>query len=119
MKAYALDLRKRIIDFVKEGGTKSGAAERFKVSRSTVYRCIYADNNGTLGQKPTYASLRKLDPEKLREEVTNNPNATLAEYAEKFNVNLVTIWYSLKKMGIKLKRTHKRKRGKKSAKKAK
>ena len=35
---HSLDLRKRVVAFVREGGSKSEVARRFKVSRWCVYQ---------------------------------------------------------------------------------
>ena len=38
--SYSLDLRERVVAFVREGGGKAGAARRFSVSRKTVYNWL-------------------------------------------------------------------------------
>lgn len=35
--SYGKDLRKRVLDFVAEGGSKAEAARRFRIHPSTVY----------------------------------------------------------------------------------
>lgn len=40
MKAYGLDLRERIVRFVKAGGGKVEAAKRFGAARKTVYNYL-------------------------------------------------------------------------------
>jgi transposase len=42
MKAYALDLREKVVKFINSGGSKAEAARRFELGRSTVYL-----NNGS------------------------------------------------------------------------
>ena len=42
MKAYALDLRERVVKFVQVGGSKVEAGRRFSLGRSTVYRYLAA-----------------------------------------------------------------------------
>jgi len=106
MKTYELSIRKKIVDFILAGGLKTQAAERFGVSRSTVYRCIAANATGNLAPKPRAGTMRKIDPEKLREELEKNPDSTLTDLAAVFNVHFVTIWHCMQKMGIKLKRAH-------------
>jgi len=41
---YSVDLRERVIGFVKSGGSKSEAARQFKVSRWCVYECLSRDS---------------------------------------------------------------------------
>ncbi|MCL1922050.1 MAG: IS630 transposase-related protein [Kiritimatiellaeota bacterium] len=38
MKAYSLDLRKRVVAFVRNGGRKTEEARRFGIGRDTVCR---------------------------------------------------------------------------------
>jgi len=106
MKIYELETREKIVNYVLEGGSKTGAATRFGVSRSTVYRCLSAYASGNLAPKPRAGTPRKIDREKLLLEIERNPDATLADLAEIFNVNLVSIWHCLQKMNKKLKRAH-------------
>ena len=52
MKAYALDLRERVVKFIQTGGSKAEAGRRFELGRSTVYRCLAAVKTHTLAPKP-------------------------------------------------------------------
>ena len=51
MKAYTLDLRERVVAFVKSGGTRSAAARRFSVGERSVYRYLTAVQTNTLRPK--------------------------------------------------------------------
>ena len=42
MKAYALDLRERVVKFIQAGGSKVEAGRRFELGRSTDYRKRHA-----------------------------------------------------------------------------
>ena len=105
MKAYNIEIREQIIDYIRQGNAMTDAAEQFNVSRSTVYRCVNAHANGDLAPKKARFK-RKLDPELLRAEVAKRPDATLAELGETFGVHLVTVWYAMKKLNIRSKRAH-------------
>ena len=50
MEAYALDLRERIVSFVKAGGSKVEAARRFQAVRKTVYNYLTLVQAGALIQ---------------------------------------------------------------------
>src|SRR5271169_5778859 len=63
MKAYALDLRERVVKFIQSGGSKAEAARRFELGRSTVYRYLDAVQAGTLASKKSWGHWRKLDPQ--------------------------------------------------------
>lgn len=123
MKAYSLELRKRIVAFLEDGGSAIEAAKRFKIGRRTVYRYITANKNGQLAPKTSWGHWRKLDPDALEEVFRKNPDATLMELQETFNVSASAIWYRLKKMGVSLKRSHtssrKKERGRRKSSKGK
>jgi transposase len=53
MKAYALDLRERVVKFLQAGGSKVEAARRFDLGRRTVYRKRSQECPGCLAQKLT------------------------------------------------------------------
>jgi transposase len=62
----ALDLRKRVVRFVNQGGSKAGAARRFDLARSSVYRYLDAAKTGALAPKKNWGHWRKLDPQQLQ-----------------------------------------------------
>jgi len=105
-KHSSFEVKKRIVAFVYEGGSKVEAARRFRVSRSTVYRCLEAHDAGTLDPRTRTNAKRRLDPEQLKWELARNPGATLKELGKIFGVNYVTVWYAMKRMKIKVKRAH-------------
>ena len=51
MKAYALDLRERVVKFMHAGGSAAAACQRFSVGRSSVYRYLAAVQTNTLAPK--------------------------------------------------------------------
>ena len=42
--SYSVDLRKRVVNYIESGGSKSEAARRFEVSRKTVYNWLALDD---------------------------------------------------------------------------
>lgn len=95
------DLRKRVIDFVRAGGSKSQAAKRFNISRSSVYNWLGLK---TLAIKTTRNVIPyKLDPEKLKAHVEQYPDAYQHERAKDLGVSNYVVWYGLKRLGIKKK----------------
>ena len=75
MKAYALDLRERVVKFIQGGGSKTEAARRFDLARSSVYRYLVAAKKGALTPKKSWGRWRKLDPQKLQAHVKKHPDA--------------------------------------------
>lgn len=106
MKAYSIDLRKRIVEFVKKGGRVSEAVQQFQVAQKTVYRYLSAARSGNLAPKRSWGGWRKLDPDEVRREVEAHPGATLRELAEVFGVSAVGVWHCLKRLQITLKKSH-------------
>jgi transposase len=107
MKAYALDLRERVVEFLQAGGSKVEAARRFDLGRRTVYRYLAAAQAGTLAPKTSWGKWRKLDPQKLSAHVKKQPDATLKEIATALAVSHNAVWVRLGKLGFTLKKTHK------------
>ena len=105
MKAYSLDLRERILRYVRDGGRKTDAARQFNVGRDTVYRYLRADANGTLEPKTPRRRWRKLDPQKLAGHVAEHADATLEEIGEVFGVSVSCVWAALRKLELTLKKS--------------
>jgi transposase len=115
MKAYALDLRERVVKFIQGGGSKAEAARRFELARSSVYRYLEAANKGALPPKTSWGTWRKLDPQKLQAHVKKNPDATLKELQAVFGVSHHAVWVRLGQLGFTLKKTHKISRAQRGA----
>ncbi len=78
MKAYSLDLRKKIVESVKKGVPKSEIARRFGVDRATVKRsCKQLDEHGTLEPRKASGKAPKLD-EKARKLLVEDLDPSLA-----------------------------------------
>lgn len=98
---YSIDLRKRVIEFVKSGGSKASASRRFKVSQWCVFNWLKLED---LTPQKVIRRRGKLDWEALRLHVKAYPDAILRERAAHFNVQIHSIWYALKRMKL----THKK-----------
>ena len=114
MKAYALDLRERVVKFIQAGGAAAEAARHFAVGRSTVYRYRAAVKTNTLAPKTSWGAWRKLDPAKLQAHVKKHPDATLAELETALGVSHNAVWVRLRQLGYTLKKTHKISRAQRS-----
>jgi transposase len=115
MKAYALDLRERVVKFIQNGGSKAAAARRFDLARSSVYRYLVAAQKGALTPKKSWGHWRTLDPQKLRAHVKKHPDATLKELQQVFGVSHHAVWVRLGQLGFTLKKTHKISRAQRGA----
>ena len=106
MKAYALDLRERVVKFVQAGGTRAAAARCFQLGERSVYRYLAATKTNTLAPKTSWGAWRKLDPAKLQAHVKKHPDATLQELAAALEISRNAVWVRLRQLGVTLKKTH-------------
>jgi putative transposase len=95
---YSEDLRKRVVDFVKNGGKKKQAARLFCVSLWCVRDWV---NRPSLApQKAGPKSPWKLKPTRLTKEIEATPDAYLDELAETLGVSRSTVGYGLKRLRL-------------------
>lgn len=99
--SYSVDMRERVIRFIKEGGTKTEAAQLFKLSRQTLYNWTRKlESRGTLEDPPPRRPWKKIDPHKLKALIQEKPDATQNELAQHFNVHQTAIKYALSRLKI-------------------
>lgn len=92
------DLRQRVVDFVRRGGSKAEAARRFKVGEASVYRWL---KPGAVAYKrPGPYRSHTLDWEHLRRHVEAHPDQTLAEGARHFQVSRHCIWNARQRLQV-------------------
>ena len=111
MKAYSMDLRERILAACDGGMKTKEASEKFSVSPAFVRRLKQRrretgeiePRRGKPGRKPKLVEKQQ----QLQELVKEQPDATLEELRDRIDekVCLSTIWRTLKKMGITLKKS--------------
>ena len=86
MKAYSLDLRKKVVESVKKGVPKAESARRFGVDRATVKRyCKQLNERGTLEPRKAPGKRPKLDEKTtklLAKDLRERPWATHSQRAE-------------------------------------
>jgi len=99
--AYSLDLRKRVVEYIENGGSVTQASIIFQVGRTTIYRWLARQD-----LKPTQVKHRhrKLDWQALEKDVEENPSERLIDRARKFGVRPSAIHYALKKLNIRRKK---------------
>jgi transposase len=104
---YDVKYRERALGYISEGNSFRKTAEVFKVSTSTLRAWkIKLKETGTLAPKKRKETWRKIDPDKLRKYVEENPDAYQYEIAEAFGVRLYAIQKALKRLGITRKKNH-------------
>ena len=98
--AYSEDLRKRVLRFVQQGGSKAEAARRYEVHLRTVFVWLAQGDSHQRG-KPGPRTSRKFSRDKLAKLVAKQPDALLKELAQALGVQSInTISHALKQMGI-------------------
>ena len=109
MKAYSVDLRKRVLADCDAGLTTKRAAEKYDVSRSWVRRLKQRRREtGEIGPRPSGGARRTIiDREKLSDLVAQQPDATLVELRERLGVQctLAAICMALRELKLTFKKS--------------
>jgi transposase len=83
--AYSIDLRERVIAYLKEGHTQEETSIIFKVGTTTIKGWLkLLSETGSLEKRPLYRSPSKFESEKLNAYIEENPDALLKDIAEHF-----------------------------------
>lgn len=110
--AYSLDLRKKVIEYIEEGGRVTEAAKVFGIGRASIYRWL---NREDLERTKVKYRRRKLDIEALLKDIQENPEARLKERAKKMGVSTTAIYRAMKKRKITRKKKEQRYRERNSS----
>ena len=105
--AYEEKYKLRTLSYRKEGHTLSQTSAIFKISITTIRKWEkQLREEGNLKRHPITRKFKKIDPEKLRAYIRDNPDAYLREIAEFFQCCQTAIRKAL----IRLKITRKKRR---------
>ena len=105
--SYKIKYRQRAVEYLKEGHTHKETARVFKVSTFTLQQWKNRLNEtGTLAPTKRKETWRKIDPDRLRKYVEENPDAYQYEIAAEFGVRLFAIQNALKRLKITRKKNH-------------
>ena len=99
-----MELRLRVVNYVKRGGSVEDAQEKFTVGRDTIYRWQRLEKVEKLEPKKSWGKWKKINPEELRARVKANNDATLWEIAKEFGVSDVGILKALRRLELTLKK---------------
>jgi transposase len=109
--AYSIDYRKAAIEFKQNGHTFAQLKEVFKITAKTYYEWIeLLETTGTLQFRNASERSGKIDIEKLKLAIKENPDAYLRELAAQFGVSTTAIHKKLEKHKITYKKRHSRTR---------
>src|SRR5512144_228564 len=109
-------IRRRVVAFVRGGGSKAEAARRFQISRGSVYNWMKAPDALSY-RKPGPQKGWTMDRQDLRHHVEQHADLTQQERARYFGVSRHCIWHALHQMALTRKKNHGLPRARPSAKK--
>ena len=91
MKAYSLDLRKRVLDAIDGGMPRAKAVQVFQISLGSIKRWLaQRRTTGSFAPKPRRGKSATITPAQqptLRFQLEQFPDATLQEHAERWNAD--------------------------------
>ena len=99
LMAYSLDFRKKVLAHCERTGSITEASHVFQISRNTIYGWLkLKEETGELKHQVKGTKPRKVDRDRLKNYLTDNPDAYLTEIAAEFGCHPTTIHYALKAM---------------------
>jgi transposase len=102
--SYSIDFIKRAVQYKQEGHTFKQLRESFGIPSETYYNWKDKLESGYYETKIKRERRRKIDKEKLKQAVADNPDAYLYELAELFDCSTPAVFYALEKLNITLKK---------------
>lgn len=101
MSCYSLDLRTKIIKYIEKGNSVNKTSETFGIAVRTIFywKALHEKNE----LKPKNNSVRKpkkVNPETLKKYIKNNPEKTIQQIADHFNVCGQAVFYRIKKLNF-------------------
>ena len=101
---YSIDFKRRAVGYKEEGHTFKELKEAFGIPAETCYQWKERLENGYYEIKIKRERLRKIDREKLKRTVAENPGAYLYELAQPFGCTPQAVFSMLEKLKITLKK---------------
>lgn len=99
--SYGRDLRRRVVKYVLNGGSKAEAARHYEVGLRTVFRWV-EDGLDVGAKKPGRKKGQgdKLDRVALKTVLEKTPDLMLKELAKLFDVSVSAVFYACKAEGL-------------------
>ena len=105
MRAYSMDLRKKVISFIEEGNSQRLATKLFKLNKATVNRyCLRYKTEGHINPKKNLGSKPRIDSILLINYLNNKTDFSLSDISKQFKVSKVSAYKYLKKLGYSYKK---------------
>jgi transposase len=98
---YSVDLRKKVVAYVKQTGSLIEASRLFTVSYSSVQRWLRQEKqSGHLRPQARTKLPHKINYEALLQYIKDRPDATLKEMAAHFAMSIAGIYCALKRLKV-------------------
>ena len=95
--AYSIDFRKKVLSYCERTGSITEASHVFQISRNTIYGWLkLKEKTGELNHQVKGTKPRKVDRDRLKNYLTDNPDACLTEIASEFGCLPKTIHFNPK-----------------------
>ena len=105
--SYDIKYRERALDYWEEGHSKKETAKVFKVGTTTLLAWkAHLKESGSLVPKKRRETWRKIEPERLKEYVSQHPDVYLKEIAQEFNCSVNAISLALRRLKITRKKNY-------------
>jgi transposase len=109
--AHSEDLRRRVVKFIRQGGSKAEASRRYAVGLRTIYAWMGRGDDQT-PRKPGPKGAHKIDMKKLAAMIgPKGADRTLKEMAKEFSVDPSAISRALRRLGVSRKKNRTLRRG--------
>ena len=100
LMAYSIYFRKKVLSYCERTGSITEASHVFQISRNTIYGWLkLKEKIGELNHQVKGTKPRKVDRDRHKNYLTDNPDSYLTEIAAEFGCHTTTIHYALKAMG--------------------
>lgn len=100
LMAYSIDFRKKVLAYCERTGSITEASHVFQISRNTIYGWLkLKEKTGELNHQVKGTKSRKVDRDRLKNYLTDNPDAYLTEIIAEFGCHPTTITMLLKLWG--------------------
>ena len=101
MSCYSLDLRKRVIKYIKDGNSVKKTSKIFGISIRTIFNWKKLSKLSNLEPKNNkIRKPQKINPESLKLYIETNPEQTLEQIAKYFKTSIPAIFYRIKELNF-------------------
>jgi transposase len=110
--AHSEDLRRRVVKYIRQGGSKAEASRRYDIGLRTIYEWLECGDEQA-PRKPGPKGASKIDMKKLAKMVgERGTDLMLREMAKEFSVDQSAVSKALKRLGVSRKKNHEIRGGK-------